>query len=580
MHHLRALIRKAKAPASVLETATAAANSKAATKLKVALPRDPRAAAGAPGLIGGDGPKREARQALVDRLPTQTIDPFEEFDVLKDRVRGEAFARMPVTHRMHRLMQIRKRVARRALSNLGSPSSLALIGGSGILVAALGSAEALFLCNDPLHNLSFALRYGIENVLPSCLWTSVDAKLVAQAMGLDPDVVLRTFDSTMEQARYQLGVLRLRYVRSVLAPMMMLAQIARLVQYTAAAGKGYDERCKLGQEPPLSGVNERVIRLCGRLSDVTSVSLSRYGDHLVPVYEQPELIQYVVERVQNVRGSVPVYWNVAEKDYSHEFAWRNLGIDETWFVKTTTGRRLLYIEADATNPDDVLTGDCKDLSLEDASLAFRQLELAARRQSARFRPFRVFLGDTFQTEKTGAGRDVTLRQRVAHTQEADVVVDSRAPILLELIRWVERLAADDRRARLAAEADAAAAAELAAAAAASTSDQDAPDAGDAAKPAPVPRKAPPGAAAQLDPMSFFFGRVKGRDHLPLAIDTGNPTYFKALAELLNGYGECRGTGALQPAPAAPSSCRCAHTTRHTRCMRSFVHCVPVPPCRL
>ena len=41
----------------------------------------------------------------------------------------------------------------------------------------------------------------------------------------------------------------------------------------------------LGLEPPTGGVPERVIRLCGVQSDVTPLSLERYGPHILPVVQ-------------------------------------------------------------------------------------------------------------------------------------------------------------------------------------------------------------------------------------------------------------------------------------------------------
>ena len=34
-----------------------------------------------------------------------------------------------------------------------------------------------------------------------------------------------------------------------------------------------------------TGVNERIIRLSGKFSDVTTLSVRKYGDHILPIYE-------------------------------------------------------------------------------------------------------------------------------------------------------------------------------------------------------------------------------------------------------------------------------------------------------
>ena len=47
------------------------------------------------------------------------------------------------------------------------------------------------------------------------------------------------------------------------------------------------ERVRLGQEPPLSDIQGRVIRLSGSHSPMTEVSMTRMGEHIMPVYEKP-----------------------------------------------------------------------------------------------------------------------------------------------------------------------------------------------------------------------------------------------------------------------------------------------------
>lgn len=40
-----------------------------------------------------------------------------------------------------------------------------------------------------------------------------------------------------------------------------------------------------GRETPFKGVKERVIRFCGVESNITKLSLDRYGLHILPVFE-------------------------------------------------------------------------------------------------------------------------------------------------------------------------------------------------------------------------------------------------------------------------------------------------------
>ena len=55
-----------------------------------------------------------------------------------------------------------------------------------------------------------------------------------------------------------------------------MAQVLRLVQHSASAAETLKQRVMLGLEPPTSGVEERVVRLCGVRSDVTALSIESH----------------------------------------------------------------------------------------------------------------------------------------------------------------------------------------------------------------------------------------------------------------------------------------------------------------
>jgi hypothetical protein len=98
---------------------------------------------------------------------------------------------------------------------------------------------------------------------------------------------------------------------------MLLAQLVRAVNISANAARIYEERIRLGQEPPLlSGVDQRVVRLCGRESDVTAVSLQRSGVHIFPVYEAPEHVSHLVSEYSD-NGRSPVFWCVRPGYYGY-----------------------------------------------------------------------------------------------------------------------------------------------------------------------------------------------------------------------------------------------------------------------
>lgn len=46
----------------------------------------------------------------------------------------------------------------------------------------------------------------------------------------------------------------------------------------------------------MSVVSERVVRLAGAESDTTRLAMERYGRHIVPVYDQPSRVEYLIRR--------------------------------------------------------------------------------------------------------------------------------------------------------------------------------------------------------------------------------------------------------------------------------------------
>jgi hypothetical protein len=105
------------------------------------------------------------------------------------------------------------------------------------------------------------------------------------------------------------------------------------------------------------------------------------------------------------------------------------------------------LEADATNGNDPLTiGETAlDLTVEDASQGFRRIldryRIHANLQVGRdFQVLRVYLGNSMETTTTGGGYTYTLRHRVRYAKEMDVLIDSRAPVLRNILEWCETVA--------------------------------------------------------------------------------------------------------------------------------------------
>lgn len=134
--------------------------------------------------------------------------------------------------------------------------------------------------------------------------TSFD--IVVASRGGDPsDIVQPHFLSsrsrqcvgtfTKEEA---LDLARAKHIRSyrlAVASFMALAQILRIVGFGMQSGKVLSDTISSGMEPFTDpSIKNRFIRLCGRESDVTEVSIDRYGNHIIPVFEDPSAVSYLV----------------------------------------------------------------------------------------------------------------------------------------------------------------------------------------------------------------------------------------------------------------------------------------------
>ena len=182
----------------------------------------------------------------------------------------------------------------------------------------------------------------------------------------------------------------------------------------------------------------------------------------------------VIRRLSN-DGRVPFYWRVAADRYGSPDTWERFSVDESFFIRSTTGRAILCMEADSTNTEDALGlgTHSADLVVEDAtqgklfyllscllsfvsvslplSLArrlisspytptgFRRVEVQVRQAGFKhYRVLRVFLGDSLQRRLTGGGNPYTLRDRYKFLGEFDVLIDAKAPVLQALLRWCQR----------------------------------------------------------------------------------------------------------------------------------------------
>jgi hypothetical protein len=188
------------------------------------------------------------------------------------------------------------RVVALAARNLLHRGNITMLGMALTGVFSCGIYEGLLLTHPAAPQPDawrFALHYALENMVPSVTWSTKPAHIVAAAYGTPLEVLcVHTLDDSTittiadpEEAARVLAAQGWRSGRSIIAGYVCIAQVLRLVQQSASAGEQLKRRAMLGLEPPTSGVPERVIRLCGVQSDVTPLSLERYGPHILPVVE-------------------------------------------------------------------------------------------------------------------------------------------------------------------------------------------------------------------------------------------------------------------------------------------------------
>ncbi len=375
--------------------------------------------------------------------------------------------------------QATTRILKIAADQLMEPPTLHLLAFSAWATMGIASLEAILLCKEwplweSLEGAKFVWWYSVQQLVPSIVWDSQDPIWIARSLGMDPSDVLRELSpKDPESATALLRVHFLSTIRFSVAGFMMIASIVRAAGVSASAFSLYEERIRLGREPPLPITDNEspgmVIRMCGRDSYTTEVSLQKMGVHIFPVFEIPERVQYLVWR-HSEKLHRPIFWCVREGKYGAAYSWDRFPADQSIFIPTKLlvnprnddellpvreeKPKLLILEADATNPHDPLAlgNAALDLNLDDASQGFRRIQErftlahpSIPGQPKTFRTLRVYLGNSMEIARTGGGHAYTLRHRVRYAKEIDVLIDSRAPVLERILDWCRRVAGTDRR---------------------------------------------------------------------------------------------------------------------------------------
>ena len=346
-------------------------------------------------------------------------------------------------------LEITQRILTKTINKMFTQQTKIILGSSFTGVFALSTYEAALMCTDPWSVVPLLLNYAATNFFPSMIWDTVHIEKVAAAMGYDPAAVLVQFgpDQAQEQAQMWVQTHSMKVKRSILASFMTLAQLLRMVQIGIQATALHKESVLSGREPPTSALlTERFFRIGGSASDVTELSIRRYGSSMLPVYAEESSTRVALCNEFSQGGYVPVMWTMPNSNYSLLRNWEALFQDPgaEWFLRTKKGEKVLYIEADATNVDKALalghTGyKSNDLTIAEASQTFRVLEMLANTKlhAKPDKVVRVFLADTTQEVQTGGEHHLDLDEYIQQTQEADVVIDATAPLLERVLDWCE-----------------------------------------------------------------------------------------------------------------------------------------------
>jgi hypothetical protein len=353
------------------------------------------------------------------------------------------------------------RTLQMALHRVVEPPTLHLLAAASLATLGIGAVEATFMCQqwpffESFDAGRFVCHYTVQNLFPSVVWETHDAKLVVTSLGLDPYSLLSSLTGdTVESATLLLRTQWLGTSRYFFAGFMMIAQLVRAASISMDCFTDYQQRIVNGREPPLSIHNGLIVRLCGSESHLSEVSLRNMGVHLFPVFEHPDRVRFLVRQYSHGKQR-PVYWCCRPGLYWRSYSWDRFPADQKCFITTAdhndadddpAADRILVLEADATNGNDPLSigNTALGLTLEDASEGFRRILQRYRQRGLEagrdFRTLRVYLGNSMEVTQTGGGHSYTIRHRVRYAKEMDVLIDSRAPVLSKILEWCNSVTA-------------------------------------------------------------------------------------------------------------------------------------------
>ena len=347
----------------------------------------------------------------------------------------------------------RARIFKHFIDGVADPSNTFALLISAASVYSIGFMEAMLRSvQGHCYRFAFCRRYARAQLLPSIIWLTADPKDMCHKF-LDPKSKVSPLIENIACASIRRRIFFLQCLRGVLFGFVGIAQILRCVELFSLEGENYRSRVMKGQEPLIEGVQGRVIRLAGRTSDVTELSLERMGHHIVPVFEEPDLksVRRLMDRYTH-GGILPLGWNIGCNEYGIPRSWNGFEISRDWLLPVAPtrssknereGRKILVIEADSSVGEQSLalgSEQNNDLTISDASQAFRVLTQLAEANGALIpangdSALRVVLVNLCARSLSGGGNSVSMRQFIERRQLADVLLDAQVPLINAIESW-------------------------------------------------------------------------------------------------------------------------------------------------
>lgn len=302
------------------------------------------------------------------------------------------------------------------------------------------------------QKLRFVLRYGLANVIPSAIWGRIEAKTIVDALGLSRKILQEQLPPRLVWRRT-----RLQSYRGAIAGTLIISQLFSFSQVVNQAKDSYSQRLCNGREPPLVDPSQQqvVVRLAGRVSDVTTLGMLRDGRRkYFPIFEDSRLIQvqHLVQNHSAGKYGVPIFWQVGDGQYGLEDSWRGMQIPSHWlFHKKKHSNnpehdKILILEADATDGDSLSLrlphhkGAVLDMDLDlyEVAQGYYRLRRLVAKGAPRHDILQVLLVNSDAVLENGGGCTLHLRQYAKKLGLADVIIDARAPLLFSIKRWLEQ----------------------------------------------------------------------------------------------------------------------------------------------